>query len=95
MTTTRSGPILLLFLVVVIGVGLTIGLTIRPGEWYTSLIKPPFNPPNWIFGPAWTILYILIAIAGWRTWTIEGISVSGDVRPLLLEVPGHQSVEIA
>ena len=40
-----------------------------PGEWYASLAKPPFNPPNWIFGPVWTrFLYILIAMAGWRSW---------------------------
>jgi tryptophan-rich sensory protein len=65
---------LLLFLLVVIGVGLAIGLTIRPGAWYASLNKPSFNPPNWIFGPAWTMLYILIAIAGWRTWQLDGWS---------------------
>ena len=39
-----------------------------PGEWYAGLAKPPFNPPNWIFGPVWTVLYVLIGIAGWRTW---------------------------
>jgi tryptophan-rich sensory protein len=39
-----------------------------PGDWYAGLIKPSFNPPNWIFGPVWSLLYIFIAVAGWRNW---------------------------
>lgn len=34
--------------------------------WFADLIKPPFNPPNWIFGPVWTTLYALMAFALWR-----------------------------
>lgn len=59
---------LLLFLVLVLGGGLLIGYATLPGAWYASLVKPPFNPPNWVFAPAWTLLYVLIAVAGWRTW---------------------------
>ncbi len=59
---------LVLFLGLVLGGGLAIGVLVAPGEWYAGLAKPAFNPPNWIFGPTWAVLYILIAVAGWRVW---------------------------
>ena len=58
----------ILFIAAVLGCGLLIGINNIPGEWYQSLVKPSFNPPNWIFAPAWLALYVLIAIAGWRTF---------------------------
>ena len=36
--------------------------------WYQALAKPPFNPPDWLFAPVWSVLYVLIALAGWRLW---------------------------
>ncbi|MCO6392036.1 tryptophan-rich sensory protein [Aliihoeflea aestuarii] len=59
---------LALFVLLVVVGGSLIGVNNVPGEWYQSLAKPPFNPPNWIFAPVWTILYVLIAVAGWRIW---------------------------
>ena len=56
------------FLVFVVGGGLVIGFLTVPGEWYAQLNKPAFNPPNWIFAPVWTVLYVMIAVAGWRTF---------------------------
>lgn len=57
-----------LFIAVVLAGGLFIGANNIPGEWYQSLAKPPFNPPNWVFAPVWSILYIVIGVAGARTW---------------------------
>jgi translocator protein len=57
-----------LFLLLVVGGGSSIGFATLPGEWYAGLVKPSFNPPNWIFGPVWTVLYVMISVAGWMLW---------------------------
>jgi tryptophan-rich sensory protein len=45
-----------------------------PGAWYAALMKPAWNPPSWIFGPAWTLLYTLMAVAAWLVWKRVGFS---------------------
>lgn len=37
-------------------------------DWYPELAKPPWNPPAWVFGPVWTTLFVLMAVALWRVW---------------------------
>jgi tryptophan-rich sensory protein len=69
----KNGLSLALFLALVLGGGLLIGFLTPPGDWYAQLAKPSFNPPGWVFGPAWTVLYILIAVAGWRVWNRDRV----------------------
>lgn len=59
---------LALFIVFIVGTGFAIGLLNPPGSWYAALTKPWFNPPNWVFAPVWSVIYLLVAIAGWRTF---------------------------
>lgn len=41
---------------------------VQPGGWYETLERPAWTPPSWVFGPVWTVLYLLMAIAAWRVW---------------------------
>jgi tryptophan-rich sensory protein len=50
----------------------TTGVMFKPGPWYEGLNKPGFTPPNWAFPVAWTIIYLLLAWAGYRLSLIPG-----------------------
>ena len=67
MLEMRGIPGLAVFVVLVVGTGFAIGYLNVPGGWYAGLNKPWFSPANWIFAPIWAVVYVLIAIAGWRT----------------------------
>lgn len=68
---------LAVFLAISLGGGFWIGTGNAPDDWYRHLAKPWFTPPAAIFAPVWTVIYALVAIAGWRAW------VSGS-RPLIV-----------
>src|SRR5208283_250058 len=44
--------------------------------WYASLRKPSWTPPNWLFGPVWTILFLAMAIAAWLVWRKVGLTAA-------------------
>ncbi len=62
---------LLVFFALVVATAST-GIFFQPGAWYAQMRKPSWTPPNWAFGPVWTVLYIMIAIAGWLVWREAG-----------------------
>ncbi len=64
------------FFALTLGGGILIGTLTAPGNWYAQLSKPAFNPPNWIFGPVWTVLYVLIAMVGWRQFDTDRSSTT-------------------
>ncbi len=53
------------------------GRVFRPGAWYEGLAKPRWRPPNRLFAPVWTALYVMIAVAGWLVWREAGFGGAG------------------
>jgi translocator protein len=64
---------LLVFIAVTVAAAAS-GSKFMPGPWYERLRKPSWTPPNWAFPIVWTVLYLMIAIAGWRVWLAAGWS---------------------
>ena len=66
---------LFVFLLVTLGVGAAASLFTTPQipTWYAGLNHPAIAPPDWVFAPVWTTLYIVMAVAAWRVWRMTGL----------------------
>lgn len=70
----RSMGVLVSLIVLCLGAGylgsLATAQSVR--DWYPGLIKPPGTPPDSVFGPVWSTLFVLMAVAAWQVWTRSG-----------------------
>ena len=82
---------LLGFLVLCLGVGALGGWATSQAvvEWYPTLVKPSWQPPAWLFGPVWTVLYIMMAVAAWLVWR------AGNARAALMLFGGQLLLNLA
>lgn len=63
------------------------GAVFMPGEWYAALAKPAWNPPGWLFGPVWSVLYTMMAVAAWLVWMQGGFAVRrGSLMAFLVQL---------
>jgi tryptophan-rich sensory protein len=60
----------------------SLGALFGPGEWYAALKKPSWNPPAWLFGPVWSALYTMMAVAAWLVWKRGGFAAQR--KPLII-----------
>lgn len=67
----RRAAALLVWLVLCFSASAT-AFFVSTGGWYAGLNKPSWNPPAWLFGPAWTVLYVMMAVAAWLVWCRGG-----------------------
>jgi tryptophan-rich sensory protein len=66
---------LLVFVLIAQAAGAAASLVTVPAvaSWFPILIKPGFQPPDWLFAPVWVVLYLLMAVAAWRVWRLRGL----------------------
>lgn len=77
-----SQSLALLAFVIASFLAASMGAVFRPGGWYQQLKKPSWRPPNRVFAPVWTTLYLMIAVSGWLVWRQHGFA--GAAIPLAI-----------
>lgn len=64
--------------------------------WYPTLVKPSFNPPAWVFGPVWTVLYIVMGVAAFLVWRggldVDGVRIALTIFAVQLALNGLWSI---
>jgi tryptophan-rich sensory protein len=73
--------VLLGFLALCLATGFVAGIATRSSisDWYPALLKPDWTPPNRVFAPVWTVLYVMMAVAAWLVWR-----TGRDTRPAMI-----------
>ena len=66
----------LVLFVALVGAVAAVAGQFMPGAWYAGLAKPTWTPPGWLFGPVWSVLYLMIAVAGWLVWRVDGVGAA-------------------
>ena len=65
---SRPWPALAGFMLLCVVGGAASGLATPPDDWYWKLAKPSWTPPPWLFGPVWTLLYLMLGVSAWLLW---------------------------
>ncbi|HEX4105890.1 MAG TPA: TspO/MBR family protein [Rhizomicrobium sp.] len=88
---------LLFFLLATLAVGTSASVFTEPNitGWYAGLAHPSFAPPNWVFAPVWTTLYVVMAVAAWRVWKLRPASPARGalVEEVVVAGPGGPSAK--
>ncbi|HEU5299770.1 MAG TPA: TspO/MBR family protein [bacterium] len=76
--TSRDWLVLAGFIALCLGAGAVGSWFTMPAldVWYAALRKPSWNPPNWVFAPVWTALYLTMAVAAWMVWRRAGVGAA-------------------
>ena len=74
MTPLRQGTGLLVWILISFAAAAVGGIaSVQAGSFYLDLVRPAWAPPAWLFGPVWSVLYLLMAVAAWLVWRARGL----------------------